>query len=400
VDVAAHSLGLRNDWGLSMNRVASLLERARQQTGLEDFGAGPFREGLEVLVASLDDEAGLNDLGRTAMDMQLVDLLANRLRVEHWYSEHPEIDAQEIVAPLVGIGLPRTGSTALACLLGADPAVRSIRTWESMWPCPPPDAATLDSDPRLLKAQESMQRRARLFPRMTAMLPSTATSPTECQLFMGYDFKSQIFQAFAHIPTYVDWLNHRADLAPTYAYVKRVLKLLQWRCPPTRWRLKNPSHSLFIDAFDKVFPDARFVMTHRDVAGVIPSVADLYYELHKAYSDRIDLPAIGRETRDFCALGMRRMIAFRDAGNEHRFFDIQFTPFMKDPFPILEALYAFLGQQLTPAARVRMEAWQRNTPRDVSYKRTDPAAFGLDSTSLHEQFAFYSNRFNVSLAGA
>ena len=95
----------------------------------------------------------------------------------------------------------------------------------------------------------------------------------------------RLFQAFAHIPTYVEWLNHRADLVPTYTYVKRVLKLLQWHCPPTRWRLKNPSHSLFIEALDTVFPDARFVMTHRDVASVVPSVADLYYELHKAYAD-------------------------------------------------------------------------------------------------------------------
>ncbi len=388
----------RERGGKSMSRIAVLLDRARQQTKLRDFGADSFREGLEILVASLDNEAHLNDLGRAALDTQLVELLANRLQIEHWYGRHPEIDDREIVAPLIGIGLPRTGSTALACLLGEDPAVRSIHNWESMWPCPPPDAATLDSDPRLIKAQEAMERRARLFPRMTAMLPSTATSPTECQLFMGYEFKSQIFQAFAHIPTYVDWLNHRADLVPTYAYVKRVLKLLQWRCPPTRWRLKSPSHSLFIDALDNVFPDARFVMTHRDVASVIPSVADLYYELHKSYSDTVDLVAIGRETRDFCTLGVQRMIAFRNMGNEHRFFDIHFAPFQRNPFPVLEELYAFLGEELTPGARDRMQAWRQNTPRDASYVRTDMAAFGLDPASLHQEFEFYSSRFNVPLA--
>jgi hypothetical protein len=381
-----------------MSRVAALLDRARQQAGLDDFGEAGFREGLEILVASLDDEARLNDFGRSTMDLQLIDMLANRLQVEYWYRRHPEIEDQEIVAPLIGMGLPRTGSTALACLLGADPAARSIRTWESMWPCPPPDAATRDSDPRLLKAQASMERRARLFPRMPAMLPSTATSPTECQTFMGYDFKSQLFQAFVHIPTYVDWLNHRADLVPTYLYVKRILKLLQWRCPPKRWRLKNPSHSLFIDSLNSVFPDARFVMTHRSVASVIPSVADVYYELHKAYSDTVNLVMIGRETSDFCSLAMQRMIAFRDAGNDDRFFDIHFAPFQKDPFPILEALYAFAGERLTPQARDGMEAWRRNTPRDAGYERTNMAAFGLDPISLESQFAFYSRRFNVPLA--
>ena len=62
--------------------VAALLDRARQQTGLEEFGADDFREGLNILLASLDEEARLNAQGRMAMDTQLVDLLANRLQVE------------------------------------------------------------------------------------------------------------------------------------------------------------------------------------------------------------------------------------------------------------------------------------------------------------------------------
>lgn len=382
-----------------MGRIARLLEQAQSATSLDNFGEDSFREGLEILVNSLDREARLNDIGRMAFDMQIVDMLSTRLQVEHWYEAHPEIDEEEIVAPLIGIGMPRTGSTALACLLGEDPAVRSIRTWESMWPCPPPDAATLATDPRLAKAEASMERRARMFPRMVAMLPSTATSPTEDQTFMGYDFKSQLFQAFVHIPTYVEWLNYSADLVPTYRYVKRVLKLLQWRCPPKRWRLKNPSHSLFIDAVDTVFSDARFVMTHRDVASVIPSVSDLYYELHKAYSDTLDLPAIGRETSDFCELGMRRMIAFRDIGNEHRFFDIQFGPFQKDPFPILEQLYAFIGEELTDEARARMQHWRESKPvSEQGYERTDMALFGLSAEDLRERFRFYTDRFNVPVA--
>lgn len=379
-----------------MESASALVERASLQTGLAAFGDDSFREGLEVLVTALSKEAGLNAVGTASMEMQILDMLSQRLQVEDWYRRHPEIDEQEIAAPLIGMGLPRTGSTALACLLGEDPAVRSLRNWESMAPCPPPDAATLDEDPRLARAQETMERRARLFPRMTAMLPSTATSPTEDQLFMGHDFKSQLFQAFANIPSYVDWLNHEADLVPTYRYVKRVLKLLQWRCPPNLWRLKNPSHTLFIDALDEVFPDARFVMTHRDIVSVLPSVADLYLELHRAYADQADLEAIGRQAADFCELGMRRMIAFRDAGNDDRFFDIHFAPFQQDPFPIIEALYAFVGGTLGAEARARMEAWRRNTPRDTGYRRTDMAEFGFEAGALRERFRFYSERFGVA----
>jgi len=382
-----------------MSKVAELLQRAQAATSLADFGDDSFREGMEILVAAIDAEARLTDVGRAAYDAQLVDLLANRLKVEHWYRLHPEIDEQEIVAPLIGLGLPRTGSSALSCMLAEDPAVRSIRGWEAQEPCPPPETATQYSDPRIAKAEAMMERRARMFPRMQMMLPSTATTPTECQTFMAYDFKSQLFQAFVHVPSYVEWLNYKADLVPTYRYVKRVLKILQWRCPPRRWRLKNPSHSLFIDALAQVFPDARFWMTHRDVANVIPSVADLYFELTKAFAEQVDKVWLGKMTADFCELGMRRMMAFRDAGNDHRFFDIYFAPFQKDPYPILTRLYAWLGEELTSTTLERMEAWRRNSPRDKHGSHTyDVAEFGIDAGQLRRRFAFYSDRYSGTLA--
>jgi Sulfotransferase family len=377
-----------------MSTVPELLRRACAAAALEDFGEDSFREGLEILVASAESEARLTMQGQAAFEMQIVEHLCNRLQVEYWYRLHPEIDEQEIVAPLIGLGLPRTGSTALSCLLAADPTSRTIRNWEAQQPCPPPEAATQGSDPRIQKSQLMLERRNRLYPRMKMMVPSTTTSPTECQTFMAYDFKSQLFQAMFQVPSYIEWLNHKADLVPTYRYVKRVLKLLQWRCPPYRWRLKNPSHCLFIDALDEVFPDARFWMTHRDVASVIPSVADLYYELTQAFSDAVDRMYLGRITTDFCELGMRRMMAFRDAGNDHRFVDIYFTPFQKDPFPYIAQLYDFLGEEFTPQARTRMEAWRRETPRDKHGGHGyDPADFGLDPAQLRDRFSFYAERF-------
>ncbi len=382
-----------------MSPADELERRARETTSLEDFGDPGYREGLDILLASAAAEANFNEVGQAAFEAQLVGLLANRLQVEDWYRRHPEIEQQEIRAPLIGLGLPRTGSTALSCLLAEDPGARCIRNWEAQSPCPPPETATEHSDPRIARAEAFMVRRNELFPRMKMMVPSTATSPTECQTFMGYDFKSQLFQASARVPTYVHWLNHEADLVPTYRYVKRVLKLLQWRCPPRRWRLKNPAHILFIDALDQVFPDARFWMTHRDITRVLPSVADLYYELHQAFCDGVDRGWIGRTTTEFCEQGMRRVIAFRDAGRDSRFFDIHFTPFQRDPYPILEDLYAFIGEELTPETRGRMQAWREATPRDKhGTHQYDAMQFGLEPDQLKEQFRFYNERFGLATA--
>jgi hypothetical protein len=379
-----------------MGRVADLLDRARTATGLENFGDPGFREGLERLVDSADREAQLGDAGRAMFDGQCVMVLTKRLEIEDWYARHPEIDEQEIVAPLMVLGLPRTGSTALHCLLGEDPDVRVIRNWEGLNPCPPPEAATQFADPRIAQMQQVMDLRDSKTPRMKQMLPSTATSPVEDQLIMGQDFKSHIFQASFHIPAYAQWLYHEADLEPTFIWVKRVLKLLQWRCPPNRWRLKSPSYSMFITALDKVFPDARYCMTHRDVANVIPSVADLYFEMHKPNTDVPNKPWMGAVNAEYCELGMQRMMAFREAGNEHRFFDIHFAPFQKDPFPTLQKLYDFLGETFTPEARERMETWRREQPRDKHGRHEyDAADFGLDTAQIREQFRFYSDHFDV-----
>lgn len=376
-----------------VNRATQLMDAARRQTGLECFGEDDFREGLERLIASLDSEARLNNAGRAMIDGMIVMLLSQRLQIEDWFARHPEIEEEVIVRPLVGVGLPRTGSTALACLLGEDPHARSLCTWETMAPCPPPEAATWAIDPRIAQTEVHLAERAKSSPRMTSMLPVTATSPNECQTFMAYSFKAQLFQGMAVVPSYLDWLYHQADMAPTYRYVKKVLKLLQWRCPTARWRIKNPSHLNFITAFDEVFPDAQFVMTHRDPAAVIWSVCDLHLESCIPNSDSLDPRELGQLNTECWELGVRRMIEFRDAGADDRFFDIHFEPFQRDPISVIARLYDWLGEEFTPEARANMEAWRRNTPRDTGYERTPMEVFGLDGDRLHERFRFYSERF-------
>jgi hypothetical protein len=384
-----------------MGRVSALLDAAKAATGFDDFGADSFREGLERLVDSVEREGNLNAAGQAMFDGQAIMFLTRRLEIEDWYNRHPEIDEEEIVAPLMVLGLPRTGSTALHCLLGEDPAVRVMRNWEGMMPCPPPELATYETDPRIATMDAMMRQRDFFTPRMKQMLPSTATSPVEDQTTMGFDFTSQMFQAAFRVPSYAEWFNYEADLVPTFEYVKRTLKLLQWRCGspdggPARWRLKNPTYALFVEALDTVFPDARYCMTHRDPANVIPSVADLYFEMHKPNTDTPDKLWLGEITSSSFLLGMDRMMAFRDAGNDHRFFDIHFAPFQKDPFPTMAKLYEFLGEPFTAEGEARMRAWRENTPRDKHGRHEyDASDFGIDLDELRRRFSRYTERYAV-----
>lgn len=229
------------------------------------------------------------------------------------------------------------------------------------------------------------------------MLLTSAIGPTECQQIMGHDFKSLGFSASARVPSYTKWLLYDADLVPTFRYLKRILKMLQWHCPPTRWRLKNLNHCLFLPALNEVFPDARFWMTHRDIAQVIPSVCNVYEELIQAYANNVDKKWIAAINIEWTELGMQRVMDFRDRdGQDHRFFDVQFEEFQSNPLPSIERLYAFLGEELTPNARQNMERWwQKSSQEKAERPSYSLTGFDLDFQNLNQRFSDYSKRFSV-----
>lgn len=375
-------------------RVEELLSAATEQTGLHDYGEGSYREGLERLVRAVEEEATLNDLGEVVLPLLIGRLLTNRLQIEDWYRRHPEIGDEAIEAPLIGLGLPRTGSTALSHLLAADPNARSLRLWESGQPCPPPSTVE-PPDPRIAEAEANMAIQEQLNPRLSALVPSAPTGPMECQELMALDFKAHYFSAFVHVPSYTSWLLD-ADLGSTYRYERRALQLLQWGEPVRRpWRLKCPSHLLWLDHLDAAFPDARFVMTHRDPTDVMVSVADVYQEVGNQFSRDLDLHYIGRLNVDQWVEGMDRLLAFRDAGNDHRFFDIDFRAMQADPVGEVARLYDWLGEPVTPEFEAAMARWwAEHAEHREQNVHPDPSEFGLDLAEVRARFAPYIDRMH------
>jgi hypothetical protein len=360
----------------------AVLDEARAQTGLADFGEDSYAEGLDILLAALRDEARLNERGRAFLHHRIVGYLSQRLQVEDWYHRHPEIDDVPITAPLIGLGLPRTGSTALSMLLAQDPDVRYLRRWESSQPCPPP--STVQSvDPRIPTDQGEMVGTRR-------HVPGDTHGPMECHELMALDFKSHIFQSFAQIPSYSTWLVHAADLTSTLRYQRRVMKLLAWGEPRRPWRLKCPSHVLWLDALDAAFPDARFVMTHRDPTDVILSVADLYADIIGTFSDEIDRPYIGRLNVEHWSLGMQRALQFRADGAENRCYDIDFRAMQDDPIGEVVGLYGWLGAPVGAQFEAQMHSWWTHAAaeREPS-SHADPVAFGIDFDDVRPRFARY-----------
>jgi hypothetical protein len=357
------------------------------QTGLEDFGDDSFREGLEILARSLRDEARLNAAGESVIYPRLIGHLSQRLQVEDWYRRHPEIDDVPITAPLIGLSLPRTGSTALSFLLAQDPNVRYLRLWESSQPCPPPSTVQ-GGDPRIEQA-------AGLKAGTRSHVPSDVSGPMECLDLMALDFKTHIYQAFAQIPTYSKWFLD-ADLTSTYLYERRVLKLLQWGEPTRPWRLKTPTHLLFLPYLDRAFPDARFVMTHRDPTDVLLSVADVYADIAGVFTDHLDRRYLGQLNLEHWSVGMDRALKFRDAGADSRFYDIDFRAMQAEPIDEVRGLYAWLGEPVTEEFEAGMRRWWTdNAENREPTTHPDPAVFGLDPEQVRPLFLRYVERSKV-----
>jgi len=211
---------------------------------------------------------------------------------------------------------------------------------------------------------------------------------------MALEFKAQFFLVSAHIPSYADWFAH-CDMEPTYRYEKRVLKLLQWKTPQKRWRLKSPTHTLFLEAYEKVFPEARFVQTHRDVSKVLPSVSDLYFTMLQTGNPDTDPSYVGELNMEQWGLALDRCLAFRsDPARDRRFFDIGFTQFQSDPVCAIRELYRWLGDDLPETIVERMLAWRADNPKDKHGRHEyDGADFGITEDALDSRFGSYRRRF-------
>ncbi len=371
-----------------------LVDTACQRTGLDDFGGTEWREGLDRLVDALNDEADLTELGTQILGSRLEMLLANRLRVVATVDAHPEIADEEVEGPLVIIGLPRTGTTALSNLLAADPQIRSVRLWESSDPVPPPEADHQHDDPRIAAAESGLAAMYETFPRMRSLHFQAATGPTECQDLLGMEFRTEHFDGMARVPSYVEWVID-CDMYGTYAFHRRTLQLLQWHCPPRLWHLKTPVHMLALDALAAAYPTAKFLWTHRDPAAVLGSVCSLIAYTRSWSSDGDNPEELGRDQLDLWAEAIRRALDFRDRTGEERFADISFDAQQSDPVGALAAAYGRLGLDLGTGWGA-VEAWARDHPPGAhGVHEFSLGDFGLDAERVRHRFRFYLERFEV-----
>ncbi len=373
-----------------------LEEGARAATGLDDFGSSYHREGLDRTVHALNTEAGLNDLGRVMQHATISNALIQRLKIIDAYQAHPEIASEVIDGPIVILGLPRTGTTALGQLISADPQFRFLRTWESQAPTPPPETATQHSDPRIAQAAEGIAMIEQMFPDFRTQINSGAEAATECQDLMGMSFRTFHFDGVVRVPGYVEWLMG-CDMRETYTFHRDVLKLLQWHCKPSLWQLRTPVHMFALDAFVEAYPNAKFLWSHRDPAEVLGSVCSLIAYVRSWSSDRKDPEELGAEQLAWWVEGIGRAMDFRRKFGDDRFVDVSFADLQTDPVNTVGRSYERLGLTFSDEARAGVQDWAGgHKPGHRGTHTYDLADYGLTPEQVREAFSDYLATYDAS----
>jgi hypothetical protein len=379
-------------------QAAPLVDQAVEASGLSDFGGDEWREALDVLLDSLNREGRLNELGEAIVSGEVVAYLTSRLCVVEERRVHPEIADAPVTPPIVIVGQGRTGTTILFDLLAQDPATRVPLTWEVDLPCPPPETATYDTDPRIEQVDTTISGVDLVLPEFRSMHPMGARLAQECVRITSLDFRSFIFPTQYRVPSYARWLLDDADMASAYRWHRTFLQHLQSRHPAERWVVKSPGHIWHLGDLLAEYPDALLVQTHRDPLRIIASLGSLVPTLRSLASSDTPVPEASAEFADYIIEGLDRSLEARLDGTvpAEQVVDTQFASFMADPLATIATIYDRLGLELTAEAEGRMRSFLAAHPQDEhGGHRYTFAATGLDEGELRERTKAYQDHFEV-----
>ena len=382
--------------------IAAVLADAQRKEALTDWGPGEFERPLRVLLADYAG-AGLNAVGTHILRSGIVHSLRMRLRAQEWMRRHPEILDERVAAPIVVVGMMRSGTTLLQRLLAADARFHCAYGWEVVEVAPRLEHGFTGVDPRIAVSEAREAKSRELAPELFAIHPMYAREAEEEIVFLADAFLSHVPEAGAHLPGYRSWLDEQ-DFAPAYDYLHRMLQFLQWQKwqqgrVAQRWVLKSPAHLGYLDVLRDRFPDLHIVHMHRDPRTTIASGASLNATLHAMHADTVDLHQVGAQWLQRMGWTNDRAMAVRDgwalrAGRDtHLVTDIAFDDAVADPIGQVARVYDAVGLPLTAKAENAMRRWLIERPREAARPPYALEDYGLRPEQVDERFALYNKRF-------
>lgn len=386
-------LGLLNDH-LDPTR---LLDEARDQTGLHDFGDEAFVEPLERIVECANG-IGLSALGRQIARRTYLEAGMVRLKRHERFSNTPELADLPIDRPIFVLGFPRTGTTVLQNLLALHPDRRALEFWELSRPIAEHADPVRDARSRIQTTRQLLRLAYVTNPEMRVVHEIKTATPEECWPLFCPSFTVLNWDLGVGARSYGDWLMHH-DMRTSYREYKQMLQLLVHQRPAQQLVLKCPEHLWFLDALLEVFPDACIVWTHRNPFNSLASYCSLISLQWRTMYGTIAPEAIGEHILRRFSQGVERAMEVRARVGEERFFDVDFLELVRDQAAMVGRITDHFGIDATDPAV--LEAYLDTERSDGRGKhKYDAAMYGLRREEVLDRFAPYIRRFDIDCSAS
>lgn len=341
---------------------------------------------------------GFSPAGKGFFAIRSVNMLEQRGRIEHMFVRHPEINDREIEAPIILTGLPRSGTTNLSNIIAADKSLNSLTYWETFHPIPSlgvfngTEKDTRDEDYR--QALADGLKIVPLFKNMVDVPHDGAMEEIHFADFAGAPLGDL---NRADTPNWRDWFWHDSDPEYLYTVIKKTILAIDFiRDNKKRWLLKSPHHLAFLPTVDKLFPNATWVVNHRDPASSFASNATMMAYLHRENYDKPDTLACCKNSLDMLHGMLGGMVRDIEKLDPARVEHVYFHEYMADTMGTLKKIYERADQPWTPKAESQLKNYIDSHPRGRHGGRLVyqlERDFHTSREKLHQEYKYYLDKF-------
>lgn len=377
----------------------ALLARAKQETGLSDWGDASFEERLGLAVAHINS-IPMDEAGRRAAAENIDWLLTDRLKFFEDRKLYP-LDEEVIDHPMFATGEPRSGTTLMHALMSVDPDARALRFWEVMHPSPPPGTVEGEDPRRALADAEWREINAKMWKWLHCHPYNDMLGDglPEDERTWAFDFRVMTPTAWWRVPMQNLSMGLPTDSAAQNRIHKMMLQALQYRRPKKYWVLKG-FHGFRLKEFFETYPDATLVWLHRDPVQVAASSTAMMRDIMEGIVGEIDVLAEAKQHLERVRMSIANTMA-NPLIDDPRIHHVRYRDFVSDPIGTIRGYYEFTGRVLTPQAEGAMRDYlasnkgDRHGKFEYSTKLLTDAGYDIDA--LNEEFRPFRERFGVEI---
>jgi hypothetical protein len=384
---------------VSQLSAASLLGRAKAETGLTDWGDDSFEQRFDLAVKHINS-IPMDDAGRQAAEDNCLWLLTDRLKFFEDRKLYPLSD-EVIDRPMFATGEPRSGTTLMHALMSVDPDARALRFWEVMHPSPPPGIVKGTDPRRALADSEWREINTKMWKWLHCHPYNDMLGDglPEDERTWAFDFRVMTPTAWWRVPMQNLSMGLPTDSAAQNRLHKMMLQALQYSRPKKHWVLKG-FHGFRLKAFFETYPDATLVWLHRDPVQVAASSTAMMRDIMEGIVGPIDMVAEAKMHLERVRMSIANTMS-NPLVSDPRVHHVRYKDFVADPVGTVRGYYAFAGRTFTVEAEAAMRLYLAENKGDrhgkFEYSTQTLVDAGYDIDALNKEFAPFRERYGVEI---